>query len=384
MAGRVMIIWASAGGGHRCLMQALTAALADLDPDVEVVSMDIYSKEWATFPFTIFPRIYAVTATSYPLIWRGIYYATDNPRTFTFMERLVQPILREGLRRAVIEYAPDVAVCVYLGIGPTLQQVLGELDLSIPIAYVVADLVSLHTGWMFHEAAWFAVPSEEAQQRLAAGGISPERVHVTGLPLREIFWDEPANRIELRQRLGLPPEAPVVMVVAGAEGYGDLGPIADQLFGSGLSCHVVVIAGTNQALRDNLTQRTSGQPCTVLGYVTNMAEWMWASDVLVTKAGPTTIAEAIRCRLPMVLTGAVPGQEEGNVAYVLDRGVGLLATTPTEIAGAVTRILSDSALTESITRAMHHSQCSNAAHAVAQMILETVRGDRSPARLRVG
>jgi 1,2-diacylglycerol 3-beta-galactosyltransferase len=45
-----------------------------------------------------------------------------------------------------------------------------------------------------------------------------------------------------------------------------------------------------------------------LGFVTNMAEYMVASDVLVTKAGPGTIAEAAAVGLPVMLTSFLPGK----------------------------------------------------------------------------
>lgn len=59
-----------------------------------------------------------------------------------------------------------------------------------------------------------------------------------------------------------------------------------------------------------------------LGFVTKMAEYMVASDVLVTKAGPGTIAEAASVGLPVLLTSYLPGQEEGNVDFVLDNEFG--------------------------------------------------------------
>ena len=55
-----------------------------------------------------------------------------------------------------------------------------------------------------------------------------------------------------------------------------------------------------------------------LGFITNMAEYMVATDVLVSKAGPGTIAEAASLSLPVMLTSFLPGQEEGNVDYVVE------------------------------------------------------------------
>lgn len=58
------------------------------------------------------------------------------------------------------------------------------------------------------------------------------------------------------------------------------------------------------------------------GFVHNMPEWMSASDMIITKAGPGTIAESLICGLPVLLNAFIPCQEEGNVTYVLDNKVG--------------------------------------------------------------
>ena len=59
-----------------------------------------------------------------------------------------------------------------------------------------------------------------------------------------------------------------------------------------------------------------------IGFVKNMAEYMVAADVLISKAGPGTISEAAALSLPVMLTSFLPGQEEGNVGYVVDGGFG--------------------------------------------------------------
>eukprot|EP00594_Rhizosolenia_setigera_P014246 CAMPEP_0178969204 /NCGR_PEP_ID=MMETSP0789-20121207/18711_1 /TAXON_ID=3005 /ORGANISM="Rhizosolenia setigera, Strain CCMP 1694" /LENGTH=543 /DNA_ID=CAMNT_0020655281 /DNA_START=24 /DNA_END=1655 /DNA_ORIENTATION=- len=59
-----------------------------------------------------------------------------------------------------------------------------------------------------------------------------------------------------------------------------------------------------------------------LGFITNMADYMVSCDVIVTKAGPGTIAEAASLSLPVMLTSFLPGQEEGNIDFVVDGGFG--------------------------------------------------------------
>ena len=62
---------------------------------------------------------------------------------------------------------------------------------------------------------------------------------------------------------------------------------------------------------------------------------MAACDCLITKAGPGTIAEALIRGLPIVLSGYIPGQEEGNVPFVIDNGVGAYSEDPVQIAAII-------------------------------------------------
>ena len=66
---------------------------------------------------------------------------------------------------------------------------------------------------------------------------------------------------------------------------------------------------------------------TILGYCDNVPELMRAADLLVTKAGPGTIAEASLAEVPVVVYDFIPGQERGNLKYVETNGIGVVALT---------------------------------------------------------
>jgi processive 1,2-diacylglycerol beta-glucosyltransferase len=64
---------------------------------------------------------------------------------------------------------------------------------------------------------------------------------------------------------------------------------------------------------------------------------------VVTKPGSLTVAEALAMGRPLLLGRPLPGQEEGNVPYVVEAGAGLAIRTPTEAADAVEYLLGDPA-----------------------------------------
>lgn len=73
----------------------------------------------------------------------------------------------------------------------------------------------------------------------------------------------------------------------------------------------------------------------VKGFVNNMEQWMNACDMIITKAGPGTIAEAYICGLPVLLNAFVPCQEEGNIEYVVRNQTGIFSRDPQTIAATV-------------------------------------------------
>jgi hypothetical protein len=144
---------------------------------------------------------------------------------------------------------------------------------------------------------------------------------------------------------------------------------------------VAIITGRNQRLRADL-QRELGEfamPTHVFGFVKNMPTFMRAADVVVTKAGPGTICEALACDLPIILTGAVPGQEEGNIDYVLDNEVGLYAPTPDDLIAALDRLIEPSGselawFRENACRLSH----AQASFDIARLILSYVPAGKAP------
>ena len=154
----------------------------------------------------------------------------------------------------------------------------------------------------------------------------------------------------IREGLGLL-DLPTVLIVGGGDGMGGIvnqatavGERLQSLAAKSSSNNepayqMVVICGNNKSAQTTLsppeTQWGSNVAVNIMGFVNNMDEFMRASDILVTKAGPGTIAEASICGLPCILSSFLPGQEEGNLPYVEENGFGCYKGTPEGIADTV-------------------------------------------------
>ncbi len=103
---------------------------------------------------------------------------------------------------------------------------------------------------------------------------------------------------------------------------------------------LTVTCGRDEALARRMQNlgEEAGKPLEVLGWTEEMPKLIRQSHLLIGKAGGATVQEAMAAHTPMVITKVVPGQEEGNARLLVERGAGLVATTPAAVAQSVHRI----------------------------------------------
>ena len=97
---------------------------------------------------------------------------------------------------------------------------------------------------------------------------------------------------------------------------------------------------------------------------------MAAADVLVTKAGGMTLAEATAAELPLILFGSLPGQERQNERFAARAGIAFAARSRGELALLLERALSSPELLERMRRRMRSLQRPDASRHIVDLVLE--------------
>ncbi|MBN1428518.1 MAG: glycosyltransferase [Anaerolineae bacterium] len=365
---KVMLIWGTAGGGHRSGMQAIHDALKEIDPSVEIIDIDAYSRPWSFFPLTLVPRAYDVIVAWIPWAWQILFRLSNSQRGLRATELMTGWLFSPVFEKPLRDFQPDVVVCVIHSISGGLKRALKIVGQNPPIGMVVQDIVSLHQVWLVPEAAWFAMPTQEACQVALDNDFPSDKLRLVGMPLRKMFWAPAPDRATLRRQLGLPEDGLVTLIIGGP-GLHRLEAIVDSLLEADLPGHIAVVAVSDDQARQRLMLKVSGRSFSVAGRVDNMSDWMWASDLLIAKAGPNVIYEAMRCRLPMILADAIPGQETGNLGFAEQNGVGVVATQPARIADTARRILIEPGVADGMKSAMQKICHVDAAREIARIIL---------------
>lgn len=337
----ILILMSDTGGGHRASAQALKAGFDELYPNRFVVEIIDFITDYLPWPFNQMPKAYPFLSNDATWLWK-LLYGGQSHLLSNGLAQVSSRMLTGAIDKAIDDHKPDLIISVH----PLMQLVsmlaMARRPLRIPFVTVVTDLTTAHPLWFHPEVDAVYVASENTQTMARKAGVAPQRICLLGLPIRPTFARPPRPKADLRAELGMALKLPAVLLVGGGEGIGPVEEIA-ALCDASLSTtghaagQIVVICGRNKAMYERLSARRWSVPVHINGFVDNMADWMAACDCVVTKAGPGTIAEALICGLPIILSGFIPGQEEGNVPYVVDHGAGVYEETPKEIAAIVAR-----------------------------------------------
>lgn len=375
---KVLFLSADTGGGHRASAESLANQFMKQFPGSEYTLVDVWTPTQVFPYYTLVPSYQHLSA--HPRQWKLLYYASNTRLYEKFTDVHSKYTCYEKIEKQLEQYDVDVVVSVHPTMNnlpmKAIRNIAKRRGKHIPFVTVVTDFGSGHCTWFQSGVDKMYIASKRiydlAKRR---GGVPDDKLVMTGLPIRDGFAIQAerqgdrtslqgkAYRKEMKQAIGVDSKKRMVLVMGGGEGVGSLSSITYNLYKKlredGIDATICVVCGRNEKLKGELanwdsvhasfaTKSRKGKIKTVLkrivrrkkgensekklkegdvdvvglGFITNMDEYMVAADVLVSKAGPGTIAEAAAVGLPIMITSFLPGQEAGNVDIVLDGGFG--------------------------------------------------------------
>jgi 1,2-diacylglycerol 3-beta-galactosyltransferase len=317
-----------------------TARLHYAPANYRIEIVDVF-EEYSRFPLREAAKLYGPTIRYNPKLYGEVFRQSNHATTVNAVKTIATPMIMNGLLRLFTTVQPDVIVSIHPMLNHVTVHALQELGLHIPFLTVVTDLVSVHYAWFAPGVDSYIVPTEQAKKLYLKRGLDAGLVHMLGMPIDPKFTLKVDEKERLQRKFGLQYDLPVVLLVGGGDGAGGLQAAVRAISQARLPVQLMVVTGRNKRLYTHL-QRTRASlhvHATIFGFVQNMPEIMHAADVIITKAGPGTICEALACHLPIILSGYVPGQEEGNIDYVTNNEVGVLAMDPATLVDALRRLV---------------------------------------------
>lgn len=330
---RVAFLMSDTGGGHRAAGCAIEAALHLKYPGMfEAHYVDVF-RRYIPPPWKYAPEIYPHWVKYSSATYALFFWFFEQLMRWPFARNALPTLIAgNSLRQLLDEFRPDILVVLHATLSGFAAAGRRRLKLKLPIVTVVTDLAKPHIAWYHPLVDRCLVPCSQAYELGLKLGLKPTKMRVVGHPAHPKFALYSGDKQEARRDLNWEAKMPAVMILGGGEGMGKIDAIARVINEAALDAQIAVVCGRNEELKRRLKAVCWNQKTYVYGFVKNVEVMMRASDVLITKAGPGTIAEAAISGLPMILSGAIPLQETPNVSFVVENGAGVFIPKPQDIA----------------------------------------------------
>lgn len=335
VAPRILLLCKTTGTGPRRGAQAVALALRRLDPNAIVHDVDILQLDAAWLQRRAVKNGIKMQEQE-PYHLARLYDLADKPSSerqysltdrFRFWQRNLRGrfgnywMLRSLL--PFLQSEPWDLIVNFGATGEMVAQLKRQGKLRAPQFWVTTDFYTHRANYAKYYEHYF-VYTEEGAAHLKAMGAKKKQISVTGTPIQPEF-SETKDRGQCLRAHGLSSDRPVVLQMTGGLGMGPVEKIFDALLAVKTPLEIAVVAGRNQELKQRLEQIVlpPQHRAKIFGLTDRIDELMRAADVLVSKSGGMSSAEALACGLAMVIIQPFPGLEAQNCDFLLENGVAI-------------------------------------------------------------
>lgn len=325
------------GHGHKSVTNAIEDEIA-LRDDLEVKSIEGFSL--AGQMGVKIGSLYAPIIRTSKDMWRFIYEVTcKRPGA---VKTLVKRLIKRKFNKIVDEYKPDLILTTHPTFTSAIIDLLREKKRKIPFAILFTDFISISPVWIDHRAQLTIAPTDMAKSFAERSGVSEDKIKIISLPVRSNILNAARTIDKIDEEAIRNKKEVDFLVMSGGDGSGNLGGIVERLLKIENS-RISVVTGRNTKLKEILDKRFDSfrDRVTIYGFVTDIENLLITHDIGITKAGANAVIEAVNCCLPIIVAEMLPGQEEGNVDFLLRNNCGLYCNKNTSITKLVNKLLKD-------------------------------------------
>ncbi len=344
------------GSGHKSSANAIEKKLKDAG--YECRQLDV-------FPLMgdlgeLMENSYITLTTRTPLL----YYLLQRFSQFfpDFIHLSMYDRIKVALLKEIKDYKPDLIISVQCMFTKAVSRLIRKNHLNIPFYVGVIDLVQPPSVWKDPNADMSFVPTETIRQDYLKKGFPKDRVLTSGFPVRDdIIVRDKAKDIHNRVH--------ILMVNTSTSLDKNIRFLKEVSRLEKVS--IKFICGLDTRLYDTLTRMKDegqlSQDIDIYGFVDNMNEFLTNAHIILTKAGPNVITEAVRSDTAVVITGHIKGQENHNYQFITDNGYGFRCEDPEKIYEKLDEFIRTDELKKCLDTIVRH-EISNGAEFIANYV----------------
>lgn len=364
----ILVLTSSFGLGHDSVASAIREQLMEENKDLNVIVKDILEISTPKTKEYFFDLYYLLTK-KYPRFYNVIYnFRKDTPNNI--FDEAVYNIFLKRVAEYIEQVDPQIIISTFPLCSGFVSRAKQKYGLNIPLITTITDVVD-SWEWIHNNTDLYFVPCKVIEDRLVSKGIEKDRIKITGIPVKKDFLT-PKDEILFRDTDDNISHSHYkqLLIMGGAMDKIKVSAELLEKFDRMDNVKTIVITGNNQAMYEALSSTGQYKNVEILGYTTEIAKLMDSSDIIVTKPGGATLFEAINKGIPMVLKRSMVGQEEENIKFIKDTGIGILVGKDDALDDVVIRSLSDEMNLDQIKRNIEEVKMEIEPHKIGQYILD--------------
>lgn len=333
---KVLFLTVSTGQGHTSSAKAVEKYLND--QGTKTFFLDVYGFISPKLCKAV-SKAYLFAAGKIPRYYGKQYDHADMGKT-GWMEVVaeINNIIKYKFEKYIEENKIDVVVATHLFAAQILSMMKDRRDLKT--LGIVTDY-TLHPKWENTDLDYYVIADKSLVPLACRKGIEKNRLLPLGIPV-DMKFSERKDKAEAKAELGFETEKPLVFVMMGSMGYGNIFSLIREIDKTKADCNVAVCCGNNKRARALIDRASMKKRFKTYGFINNVDRLMDAADCIVTKPGGLSVTESLCKQLPMVFVNPIPGQEYRNVEFLVNNGAGLYTTKSFTVEDALNIYFNDS------------------------------------------
>lgn len=369
---KVLVLTATIGQGHNAVAHSIQKGFKRHSVPCEVLDMYGY----------VSPALKKLVSQGYLLSVNSVvhmkkigqlYYESmeKNYKSDDSFSRMANATIAKEIRKFIDAYQPDVILCTQVYCAHVLCYMQEQKWIDTLTLGVLTDF-TVQAHW---EGAWrlnyIVTATEQLNPQLVPKGFPEPKILPFGIPISPKFGER-KDKAVAREMLQLDPNLPTLLIMGGSMGYGGMDRGLQQLDKLPEEFQAIVVCGRNYRMRNRLRELKLSKRYDIYGYTSSVSLMMDAADLIVTKPGGISMSESLAKRLPMVLSGAIPGMEDYNAAFMEEHGLASVVTKKYPLAEAVHDLLDSSSKQKAVRKAMAPFSHPDSTDRLCRFILEEV------------
>lgn len=324
---KFMFLYLNTGNGHIAQARVLKKAVEEIAPDASIELVNGFDKK-NIIGHLFFEKGYGAACNYIPGSFPLIYDLAQN----RFMQECFCDFIKiqtvPYLRKVIEEKGITDVVSFHFALTPSVKEAIRGVNHKVNLSVLVTDPFTGPNAWFYERNVDYLVASDDMKDvAINVNKVKPSCVHMVPVLVDKKFRNKVTveEKSALRKQYGFAEDKKVVLLAGGGEGLPGAVKIINQCVLHKAKFTIAVVCGRNTPMQQSLEIFAKTYPqldLHVFGFVKYMDSLIKLSDLVVSKAGTSTVMEIVASGKPLIISNYIHNQELGNMRFVVQNHVG--------------------------------------------------------------